>query len=45
MKRYLYKNKKTGERLSTDTPKKGTEWILIKQIKDGQMKAHQIRTK
>lgn len=45
MKKYTYKNKKTGKRIESDMPLKDKNLVLIAQIRDGQMKNKDIRKK
>lgn len=39
MKKYIYKNKKTGKKIESDTPLLDKNLVLVSQIKDGKMKS------
>jgi len=45
MKRYVYKHKKTGKKVESDTPLASKELVLVTQLRDGKMKGHQISKK
>jgi len=38
MKRYTYKNKKTGKVVASDTPLKDPDLVLVSKLADGSMK-------
>ena len=40
MKRYIYKNKKTGRKIESDKPLKDENLVLIMQVRDGQIKSN-----
>lgn len=42
MTKYIYKSKKTGKKVYSDTPLKDKDLILVRQIKDGMMKSSEI---
>lgn len=45
MKKYTYKNKKTGKKVFSDKPLKDPELVLIAQVKDGIMRRKEINQK
>ena len=46
MKRYTYKNKKTGKVVTSDKPLKDPELVLVSRTADGSMKgSERVRTK
>lgn len=45
MKRYTYKNTKTGKRVQSDKVLTGKDLVLVAVIRDGQMKGHNIHQK
>lgn len=45
MKKYTYKNKKTGKTIQSDTPLKDKELVLVSAIRDVKIKAGDTRTK
>lgn len=45
MKKYTYKNKETGTKIQTNEPLKDPKFELVAEIKDGQIKNNQSRTK
>lgn len=40
MKKYIYKNKKTGQRIESDKPLNDKNLVLIMQVRDGQIKSN-----
>lgn len=42
MKKYTYKNKKTGERVDSDVPLKNKDLVLVTQIRDGKIKSSKV---
>lgn len=45
MKRYLYRNKKTGNILETNVKSDDNNLELVQEIRDGQMKSFEVRHK
>jgi hypothetical protein len=45
MKKYTYKNKKTGKKIHSDIPLKDKDLVLVAQIKDGMMRSKEINKK
>ena len=45
MKRYTYKNRKTGKKVQSDKPLTNADLVLIAQVRDGQMKGKRITQK
>lgn len=44
MKRFVYRDKKTGKRVFSDVRLSGKGFVLISEVRDGQMKGANIRT-
>jgi len=40
MKNYTYKNKKTGQKVYSDQPKKDRDLVLVCQVRNGQMNSN-----
>lgn len=38
MKKFTYKNKKTGRTIQSDKPLSSKEFVLVTQVRNGQMK-------
>ena len=45
MKKYTYKNKKTGKKIFSDKPLKDPELVLVVQLRDGMMKKKEVTQK
>ena len=45
MKKYVYKNKKTGIRIQTDKPLNDKNLVLVSQVKNGMIKSNKVYTK
>ena len=45
MKAFTYRNTKTGKLVQSDKPLKGTDLVLVTQVRNGQMKSGPIRRK
>jgi hypothetical protein len=42
MKKYSYRNKKTGRLVHSDKLLHDSDLVLVRQVRDGQMKGHNI---
>lgn len=45
MKKYHYKDKRNGKRIESDKPLNDENLVLVTAIRDGRMKAHEVRQK
>lgn len=45
MKKYTYKNKKTGKKIYSEKPLTDKDLVLVAQVRDGQMKNKEVNQK
>lgn len=45
MKKYIYRNKKTGKKVYSDKPLQDKDLVLVTQIRDGRMKSNEVTQK
>lgn len=43
MRRYVYRDKRTGKKVYSDIPVKHDRLVLVAAVKDGQMKQHEAQ--
>ncbi|MFA6158892.1 MAG: hypothetical protein WC763_04720 [Candidatus Paceibacterota bacterium] len=43
--KFIYKNKKTGQKVYSDKPLNDKDLVLVKQVRDGRMKGNEVTQK